>query len=125
MFKRGGYNMGLPQIVSRNTTQQNIGQTIEGRVTSQSTGLYTVPAGKTTKVLGVTGIVDGVGSDSKVGIAIKRGSNVRPIGPFVIVDEESSYTGELILQAGDIITTLGNAGGTNAGIDMTATIIEL
>ncbi len=117
--------MGLPQIQARNTTQQNIGFTVEGRVTNNATGLYTVPAGKTAKVLGVTGVVDSVGSDSKVAIAIKRGSSFRPIGAFVAVDDESSYVGEMILVAGDIITTLGNSGGTNAGIDMTATIIEL
>jgi len=117
--------MALPQIISRNVTQQVIGETKEGRVVSQATGLYTVPSGKTAKILGVTGVVDGTGSDATAGIALKRGSNVRPIGALVGVNGLSTFVGEMVLVAGDIITTVGDSGATNAGIDMTVTFIEL
>ena len=117
--------MTLPTIIARNSTNQIIGETKIGRVTSQSTGLYTVPAGKTAKILAVTGVVDGTGSDATAGIAIKRGAEVRPIGPYVAVNGLSSFVGEMVLVAGDIVTTQGDNGGTNAGIDMTVTFIEL
>jgi len=117
--------MGLPQIQSRNTTQQNIGETLEGRVTNSNTGLYTVPAGKTTKVISFSGVIDGTGADASTAIAIKRGSSFRPVGAFVGVNAQSIFVGELILEAGDIITDVGDSGATNGGVDIVCTIIEL
>lgn len=107
-----------------NQVQSLGGETKEGRVTNANTGLYTVPAGKKAKVTAVTGVVNAVGGDATYAIAIKRGVNFRPIGPFVAVGPLSSFTGELNLIAGDIITNVGDAGATNATVDMTATVKE-
>jgi len=117
--------MGLPQIVSRNSTQQILGVTAEGRVTNANTGLYTVPAGKTAKILSITGILDAVGGDATYAVAIKRGANFRPVGAMVAVGPSSLFIGELILVAGDIVTDVGDSGSTNGTMDMTVTYIEL
>jgi len=117
--------MGLPNIVSRNSTQQILGVTAEGRVTAAATGLYTVPAGKTSKILSITGILDAVGGDATYAVAILRSGSYRPVGAMVAVGPASLFIGQLVLVAGDIVTNIGDSGSTNGTMDMTVTYIEL
>lgn len=98
--------------------------TIVGRVVLATTGLYTVPANRQTKIIGATMILDAVGADATYALAILRSGTFRPIGKFVAVGGESFLTGELLLQAGDIITNVGDAGSTNGTCDQTVTIQE-
>jgi len=117
--------MALPVITSRNQVQTSgLTATVEGRVTAAATGLATVPASKRWRVVSVTGLVDVVGADATVAIAILRGASYRPIGAMVAANGVSTFTGELMLQAGDIVTNIGDSGGTNATIDMTVTYQE-
>jgi len=117
--------MGLPQIVSRNTTQQNIGASAQGRVTNAATGLYTVPAGKTTKLTSASMTVDTVGSDATYALAILDGSTYSPISNFVAVGPLSLFNGLVIMTAGQILTNVGDSGATNGTVDLTITYIEL
>ena len=105
---------------------QGTGLTItkEGRVTNANTGLYTVPAGKKALVVSITGVIDALGGDASAAVAIKRGANFRPVGVMAVVDAVSIFNGQMLLQAGDIITNVGDSGATNTTIDMTATIQE-
>jgi len=95
-----------------------------GRVTVAGTGLYTVPAGKKARCTEITGVVDALGADASYAVSILRGGNNRPIGAFVVVNGKSEFVGELALQAGDIVTNVGDAGSTNGTVDMTCTIQE-
>jgi len=117
--------MGLPNIVSRNQTQQNRGVTDSGRVTAAATGIYTVPAGKTAEVTSVTGNLDAVGGDATYAVALLRGGTYRPIGLHVAVNGISVFVGKMTLVAGDIITNIGDAGSTNGTMDMTVSYVEL
>jgi len=117
--------MGLPNIVSRNTTQQNIGVTDSGRVTAAATGLYTVPAGKTATVTSITMSLDAVGGDATYAVALLRGGTYRPLGNHVGVNAISTFIGKMILVAGDIVTNIGDSGSTNGTCDMTVSYVEL
>jgi len=112
-------------LTARNSVQSvDLEVTKEGRVTNADTGLYTVPAGKIARVKSITMVVNAVGGDATYAAAIKRGVNFRPVGPFVAVGPASLFIGELLLQAADIITNVGDAGATNGTVDMTASIKE-
>jgi len=108
-----------------NTLQAPSSQvTREGRVVDANVGLYTVPAGKVAKVLSLSGNLDAVGVDATYAIAILRGGTFRPVGQHVAVNSISILQGVLLLQAGDIVTNVGDAGSTNGTMDMTVTIQE-
>jgi len=98
--------------------------TVEGRVVNANTGLYTVPTGKVSRVTSITMNLDAVGADATYAVAIKRGSNFRPVGAMVAVGPVSQFIGEMLLQAGDIVTNVGDSGSTNGTCDMTTTFRE-
>lgn len=96
----------------------------EGRVINALVGLYTVPAGRVAIVTAITGNLDAVGGDATYAVAVSRGGTLRPIGAHVAVNGISVFTGKMLLQAGDIITNVGDAGSTNGTMDMTASVRE-
>jgi len=98
--------------------------TIIGRVTAAGTGLYTVPAGKVTKVFSGSMVLDAVGADATYAVAIHRGATIIPLGAFVAVGGKSTVSGPIILQAGDIFSNIGDAGSTNGTCDQSVTIQE-
>ena len=49
-------------------------------------------------------------------LQIKRGANYRPIGEMVAVNKSSVFSGVMILEAGDIITNVGDSGSTNGTV---------
>jgi len=110
---------------ARNVSNQNVGQSLFDRVTNAATGLFT--ATKKTRLTSCSGILDAVGADATYAIAIKRGATYTPIGAFVAVGANliSSFTGTMILEVGDVITNIGDAGSTNGTIDISANIEEL
>ncbi len=94
------------------------------RVVVAATGLYTVPAGKKAKVKGTMNL-DAVGADATYAIAVKRGATYFPVGAHVAVNGISSIQGEITMEAGDILTNIGDAGSTNGTADMDASIQEI
>jgi len=92
------------------------------RVTNANTGLYTCPANKKAKVKGSMNL-DAVGVDATYAIAVKRGATFTPIGEHVAVNGISK--GDTELDAGDILTNIGDAGSTNGTCDQDATIQEV
>jgi len=98
--------------------------TRELRVLNANTGIYTVPANRQARVISATMILDAVGADATYALAILRAAAFRPVGKFVVVGGESFLTGELLLQAGDIVTNVGDAGSTNGTCDQTVTVQE-
>jgi len=117
--------MGLPILTTLNSVQApGLEPTKIGRVVVAGTGLYTVPAGKVAKVTAITGNVDALGADATYAVSILRGGNNRPVGAHVGINGISVFVGTMLLEAGDIITNVGDAGSTNGTIDMTATVKE-
>jgi hypothetical protein len=105
---------------ARNTSNQDISQTVEGRVTVAGTGLFTVPTGKKIRVTSITGLVDAVGADATYAVSILRGVSNKPVGEMVAANGMSKFSGVMVLDAGDIITNVGDSGSTNGTVDMTA-----
>jgi len=117
--------MALPVLSSRNAVQVPGGQTTKiARVTSQATGIYTVPTGKVSKIFSASLILNAVGVDLTYAICIKRGSTIIPLGESVGVLGKSVVTPPLILQAADQVTEVGDNGSTNGTVDMTCTFQE-
>jgi len=98
--------------------------TVLGRVTSANTGIYLVPAGKVTKVFSGSSVINVLGADATSALAILRGGTFTPIGEFVGLRGKTVLTPPLILQAGDRLTYIGDAGATNATMDMSITYME-
>jgi len=117
--------MALPVIVSRTNIQSPAAESLKvGRVTSNATGLYTVPAGKVAVVTSITMNLDAVGADATYAIAIRRGATFFPIGAHVAVNGISIWNGVMTLEATDIISNVGDAGSTNGTVDMSASVKE-
>jgi len=95
-----------------------------GRVLVAGTGLYTCPAGKKSKVRGSMNL-DAVGADATYAIAILRAGTFIPVGAHVAVNGISVIQGEVTMEAGDILTLIGDAGSTNGTGDMDASIQEI
>lgn len=96
---------------------------VTARVTNAAVGLYTCPAGKKAIVREVSLNLDAVGADTTYAVAVKRGGTYFPIGAHAAPNEIS--TGQTTLEAGDILTNIGNAGSTNGTCDMDAIIQEV
>jgi len=117
--------MALPVIISRNSVQ-----TIDGssatitRVTNNATGIYTVPTGKISKILGATMVLDAVGVDATYALAIRRAGSFRAIGAYVPAGGASILSNIIILQAGDLVTNVGDSGSTNGTCDMSLSFKE-
>jgi len=117
--------MALPVIISRNQLQSpNATSAKIGRVTNNATGLYVVPTGKVAVVTSITMNLDAVGADATYAIAIKRGATFFPIGAHVAVNGISTWTGNMTLEATDIISNVGDSGSTNGTCDMAASVKE-
>jgi len=112
-------------IAAKNISQAvGINQTVAARVTNANTGLYTVPAGKKSKVFSISMSIDALGADALYTCAMKRGATFTPLGTFVPVNGFATFIGTLLLIAGDIVTNVGNNGSTNGTVDMTTTFQE-
>jgi len=113
----------MPGVRQTLNISQKVGLavTVEARVVNANTGLTTVPANTVRRVTSITMLLDAVGADATTACAILRGGTFIPIASFVAVGPQSVFSGELLLQAGDIITNVGDAGATNSTTDMTAT----
>jgi len=94
------------------------------RVVNADVGLYICPAGKKAKVTGSMNL-DAVGADATYAIAVKRGAVFFPVGVHVAVNGISVIAGVVTLDAGDILTNIGDAGSTNGTCDMDCTIQEI
>jgi len=97
---------------------------VTGRITNANTGLYTVPPNKKAKVRGSMNL-DAVGADATYAIAVKRGATFTPVGQHVGVNGVSFIQGVVILEAGDILTNIGDAGSTNGTCDMDISVQEI
>lgn len=95
--------------------------TVQARVVNANTGLSTVPANTRRRVTSFTMNLDAVGVDLTYAIAILRGGTFIPVGPHVAVNEISTLQGEIMLQAGDILTNIGDSLSTNGTCDQSAT----
>jgi len=111
-------------LIAKNNSQAYGFQTTAARVTNANTGLYTVPAGKVARIISITMNVDALGADASYAAAIKRGATFTPVAPFAVVNGNSNLVGEISLNAGDIVTDVGDAGSTNGTVDMTVTFQE-
>jgi len=112
-------------LQTRNAVQSVDGSSATiARVTSNATGVYTVPTGKITKILGATCILDAVGSDATTALAIRRGGSFRAIGAYVAAGGASILSNVIILEAGDLVTNVGDSGATNSTCDMSVTFKE-
>jgi len=113
------------RINSYNQLQSSgLSPTVAARVTNANTGLYTVPAGKKARVTSITLNLNAVGADATYAVAIKRGATFTPVGLHVGVNGLSVFNGVMMLDAGDIVTNLGDAGATNGTCDMSTTFQE-
>lgn len=95
-----------------------------GRVILSTAGIYTCPATKKAKVKGSMNL-DAVGADATYAIAILRAGVYIPIGAHVAVNGISVITTEVTMEAGDILTLIGDAGSTNGTGDMDASVQEI
>lgn len=113
--------------VARNVSQR-AGQInrAEGRVTDANIGIYTVPANKRARITDMRAEVTSLGVDATYGLAFKRGAIFTPIStPVANVSPTNITTASAItLEAGDILTNIGDAGSTNGGVNISATIEE-
>jgi len=117
--------MPLPVIISRNAVQTPDGAAATiARVTNANTGVYTVPTGKITKIIGATMVIDVLSADSTSALAILRGGAFRAIGAFVGLGGASILTNAIVLGAGDQVTNIGDNGATNTTCDMSVTFKE-
>jgi len=104
--------------------ESGLAPTLHGRVTNAATGLGVVPASKRWRITEVTMNLDAVGGDATYAAAILRSGTYIPIGAHVAANGISVFQGEMMLQAGDRVTNIGDAGSTNGTCDMTATYQE-
>ena len=109
---------------ARNTAQQAGNVTrVQGRIVNANIGIYTVPAGKRTRVTDMRGNLNAVGADATYAIAFKRGAVFTAITTFKGVNVDMTAS-QITLIAGDILTNVGDAGSTNGTFDLAATIEE-
>jgi len=97
---------------------------VRGRVTVAGVGLYTCPATKKAKAKGSMNL-DAVGADATYAIAILRSGIFIPVGAHVAVNGISVIQGEVTMEAGDLLTNVGDAGSTNGTCDMDGSIQEI
>jgi len=97
--------------------------TARARVVVAGTGLYTVPAGHKAKIVGSMNL-DAVGADASYAIATLRAGTYIPVGEHVVVNGISRADG-VEMDAGDILTNIGDSGSTNGTCDMNAKIQEV
>lgn len=103
------------------TQRSGLSVSIQARVVNANIGLSTVPVNTRRRVTSFTMNLDAVGADATYAIAILRGGTFIPVGQHVAVNAISTLQGELMLQAGDILTNIGDALSTNGTCDQSAT----
>lgn len=125
LYVKGVRFILVSRLTPRNQVQVVDGDSLKfGRVLNADTGLYTVPTGRSARVTGITMNLDATGADATYAAAIKRGSTFIPVGAHVAVNGISIFSGVMVLEAGDIVTNVGDAGSTNGTCDMTCTVKE-
>lgn len=109
---------------ARNTTQRagKINR-VAGRVTNAATGIYTVPADTETRITDIVGNLNAVGVDATYAVAFLRSGVYTAITTFKAVNVDMKASA-IVLQAGDILTNVGDAGSTNGTFDLSATLEE-
>lgn len=117
------FSLGSGITVSYGPQSVIVQFTVRARVIVAGTGLYTVPAGQKAKAKGSMNL-DAVGADATYAIATLRAGTYIPVGEHVAVNG-ISRADEVELDAGDILTNIGDAGSTNGTCDMNASIQEL
>jgi len=116
--------MGRSGTTTSYTTIAKIPEfTVRARVIVAGTGLYTVPAGQKAKVEGSMNL-DATGVDATYAISTLRGGVFIPVGEHVAVNGISRADG-IEMDAGDILTNIGDSGSTNGTCDMNAKIQEV
>jgi len=105
-----------------NLLQAIPGRRVTGRVVAAATGLFTATV--KTKVLRASMSINAVGADATSALAILRAGTYIPIGNFVAADGVISLANDFLLEVGDILTNIGDAGATNTTTDMDAYIQE-
>ncbi len=101
---------------------QNIpGRRVAARVVNANAGLFTATV--KTKVLRASMNLDAVGADATYALAILRAGTFIPIGPHVAVNGISEAN-DFLLEAGDILTNIGDANSTNGTCDQDAYLQE-
>ena len=105
-----------------NLVQAVPGRRVTGRVTNAATGLFTAVV--KTKVLRASMSLNAVGADATTALAILRAGTYIPIGNFVAADGVISLANDFLLEVGDILTNIGDAGATNSTADMDAYLQE-
>ncbi len=113
---------------ARNTTQRagNITR-VSDRVTNSPVGVYTCPAKTEARITDILGVVDATGSDATICLAIRRvGGTYDQISRLVgnTAPDNVTSASAVTLVAGEILTDIGDSGGTNGGMDISATIEE-
>jgi len=88
-----------------------------------TTGLFTATV--KTRVIRCSMSLNAVGADATYALAILRAGTFIPVGNFVAADGVISTATDLLLDVGDILTEIGDAGSTNGTADMDAYIQEL
>lgn len=99
---------------------------ISKRVVPQNPIAYECPAFTVAKVSG-TMVVDNTGSAAKIALGVQRGGTGTyfPIGAMAGNDEISSTPAYVILDEGDIITSVGNNGANTGTADIDLTVQEV
>lgn len=118
----------VSKLTPRNTIQSPGLEIMKAaRVTVAGTGLYVVPTGKNAIMTSMTGLQDALGTDATAAIGVKRAALFIPLSTFITATAPNNFVqwdGKVLLQAGDIVTNEGVAGGTNHTWDLTASIKE-
>ena len=113
-------------ITARNTTQQagKIDR-VQDTFVNATIGIYTVPNAKRTRATDIKGVVNTVGADATYAIAIKVFSTglFKAITNFEGAGAQQSASA-VTMEAGDILTNIGDSGATNANFSLSATIEE-
>ncbi len=93
-------------------------------VVLSSTGAYTCPTGKKAKIVPDASMnLESIGADATYALAIKKGAVYTALGDFVVALKTSRGAG--MLQAGDILTLIGDSGSTNGDGHISAIIQEI
>ena len=112
--------------VPRNVSQRAGGSFgVQGRVVSSAVGFYTVPAGKRARIINAQLTVNAVGSDLTYCLAIYDGVSYTKISRLVAASNIVPSVCEVtVMDAGEILTCIGDSGSTNGTCDLSASIEE-
>jgi len=117
----------VSQDVPRNVSQR-AGKLLSFsvRVTTQSTTIYQVPAGKIARITKPSYVVDAFGSGSRGGIGFRDSSSGLALKQLTLASKEVNlvvYGSDITLDAGDQVSSWQNS-GTNITIYINFTVEE-